>query len=160
MESSQSCQVTYERIVDLNEEDTTQDRTLRSPPSEVLPKSSPKHAVTEEELKYCFRRLILTVPAPPISEVDGVLCFEMEAAGLMHRNQYFVGRQHELDVPITFQAYDLDQIPTETLFTNSPSPSDASCDHPRTPVDQGSWQEDVEMPCVFDEQLAYQEYAG
>jgi hypothetical protein len=63
-------------------------------------------------------------------------------------------------VPITDQAYVLDQSSTDSLFTNSPSPSDASYDQPRTPVDQGSWQEDVGMPCVFDEQLAYREYAG
>jgi hypothetical protein len=59
--------VTYERIVDLEEEDITEDRTPRSPNPEVLPQSPPKHDITEGELKYCFRRLILTAPAPPIS---------------------------------------------------------------------------------------------
>jgi hypothetical protein len=68
MKSSQSCQVTYERIVELNKEDTTEDTTPRSSPSEVHPQSPPKHDITEEELKYCFRRLTLTAPAPPISE--------------------------------------------------------------------------------------------
>jgi hypothetical protein len=60
--------VTYERIVDLNEEDTTEGRASRISPSEILPKSPPKHDITEEELKYCFRRLTLTAPAPPTSE--------------------------------------------------------------------------------------------
>jgi hypothetical protein len=63
-------------------------------------------------------------------------------------------------IPITDQAYVLDQSPADSLFTNSPSPSDASGDQPRTPEDQGGWQEDVGMPCVFDEQLSYREYAG
>lgn len=67
MKISQSCQVTYERIVDLNEEDTTEDKASRISPSEIPPKSPPKHDITEEELKYCFRRLILTAPAPPTS---------------------------------------------------------------------------------------------
>jgi hypothetical protein len=58
MKSSLSCQVTYKRIVDLNEEDTTEDRTPRSP------QSPPKHDITVEEFKYCFRQLILTAPAP------------------------------------------------------------------------------------------------
>jgi hypothetical protein len=71
MKVSQSCQVTYERIVDLNEEHTTEDRASRISPSEIPPKSPPKHDITEEELKYCFRRLILTAgsdqysPLPP-----------------------------------------------------------------------------------------------
>ncbi|KAI1685128.1 Forkhead domain containing protein [Pyrenophora tritici-repentis] len=62
-------------------------------------------------------------------------------------------------LPISDTGYVLDQSPTESLFTNSPSPS---ADEPRTPVDQGCWQEDVDMgpTCVFDEQIAYREYAG
>jgi hypothetical protein len=63
-------------------------------------------------------------------------------------------------IPITDQAYVLDQSPTDSLFANSPSPSDASCDQPRTPVDAGGWPEVVGMPCVFEEQLGYREYAG
>ncbi|KAH9866750.1 hypothetical protein J1614_008443 [Plenodomus biglobosus] len=64
----QSCQVTYERIVDLDEEDTTKDGASRIPLSKNPPKSPPKHGITEEELKYCFRRLALTAPAPPTWE--------------------------------------------------------------------------------------------
>ena len=63
-------------------------------------------------------------------------------------------------LPIADTAYLLDHSPTESLFTNSPSPS---ADEPRTPMDTvGGWQEDVAMgpECVFDEQLAYREYAG
>jgi hypothetical protein len=61
-------------------------------------------------------------------------------------------------LPIMETAYVLDQGPAGNFFTNSPTPS---TDGPRTPVDQG-WQDDVNMgvPCVFDEQLAYREYAG
>jgi hypothetical protein len=59
-------------------------------------------------------------------------------------------------IPITDTAYVLDQSPTDSLFTNSPSPSD---DQPRTPVDQG-WQEEVGVPCVFEDQMRYREYAG
>ncbi|KAF1837173.1 hypothetical protein BDW02DRAFT_492083 [Decorospora gaudefroyi] len=61
-------------------------------------------------------------------------------------------------VPITDTGYVLDQSPTASLFTNSPSPT---ADEPRTPGDLGGgWQEDVGVPCVFDEQIAYREYAG
>jgi hypothetical protein len=61
-------------------------------------------------------------------------------------------------LPILDTAYVLDQSPTASLFTDSPSPS---ADEPRTPVDQG-WADDVGMgaPCVFDEQMSYREYAG
>lgn len=53
-EDSQRCQ--------LNEEDTTEDGTPRTSPTEVLQKSPSRHETTEEELKYCFRRLTLTAP--------------------------------------------------------------------------------------------------
>jgi hypothetical protein len=66
---SQSCQVTYERIVELNEEDTTEDRTPRTSPTEVLQKSPSRHETTEEELKCCFRRLTLTAPVAPSQPV-------------------------------------------------------------------------------------------
>jgi len=73
----------------------------------------------------------------------------------------YMGNHHPMPhgLPISDTGYVLDQSPTESLFTNSPSPS---ADEPRTPVDQGCWQEDVDMgpACVFDEQLAYREYAG
>ncbi|KAF1936844.1 hypothetical protein EJ02DRAFT_447808 [Clathrospora elynae] len=62
-------------------------------------------------------------------------------------------------LPITGNAYVLDHSPTESLFTNSPSPS---ADEPRTPASQGGWLDEggVGATCVFDEQLAYREYAG
>ncbi|CAN9099549.1 hypothetical protein AA0119_g10232 [Alternaria tenuissima] len=70
----------------------------------------------------------------------------------------YTGSPISQGIPITDTAYVLDQSPTESLFTNSPSPS---TDEPRTPVDQG-WQEDVGMgpPCVFDDQHGYRPYAG
>jgi len=51
MRSSQSCEVTYQRVVEFNEKDPAKDRT---------PRSSPRHDVTDEELKYCFHQIILT----------------------------------------------------------------------------------------------------
>jgi len=50
MGSSQSCQVTYQRIVKFNEKDPAKDRT---------PRSSPRQDVTDEELKYCFYQIVL-----------------------------------------------------------------------------------------------------
>ena len=57
--------MTYERILELNEEDTADDRKPKTHPSEVLQISPSRHEITEEELKLCFRRLTLTAPAPP-----------------------------------------------------------------------------------------------
>lgn len=70
----------------------------------------------------------------------------------------YTGSPISQGMPITDTAYVLDQSPTESLFTNSPSPS---TDEPRTPVDHG-WQEDVGMgpPRVFDDQHGYRPYAG
>jgi len=60
MKSSQSCQVTYQRLVELDERDTAKDRA---------PKSLPRHDVTEEELKYCFRRIILMATSSRVREM-------------------------------------------------------------------------------------------
>lgn len=73
----------------------------------------------------------------------------------------YIGNHHPMPhgLSISDTGYVLDQSPTESLFTNSPSPT---ADEPRTPMDQGCWQEDVDMgpTCVFDEQLTYRDYAG
>ena len=54
--------------------------------------------------------------------------------------------------------YMLDQSPTESLFTDSPTPS---ADEPKTPVNQGVWDEEVRLvaPGMFDD-LPYRKYAG
>lgn len=69
MTSSQSCQVTYERIIGDND-DNMENSTPKICCLEELPKDIPPQEITEEELKYCFRRLTLTAPAPPISGFD------------------------------------------------------------------------------------------
>ncbi|CAO2649860.1 Nn.00g011520.m01.CDS01 [Neocucurbitaria sp. VM-36] len=61
-------------------------------------------------------------------------------------------------MPMLDAAYMLDGSPTESLFTDSPSPP---ADEPRTPVSQGGWseQESLCAPSMFGG-LAYREYAG
>ncbi|KAH7377382.1 hypothetical protein BKA66DRAFT_422378 [Pyrenochaeta sp. MPI-SDFR-AT-0127] len=61
-------------------------------------------------------------------------------------------------LPLTDTAYFLNQSPTESLFTNSPSPS---ADEPRTPVSQGGWNDDSSFATAgFCDDLAYHRYAG
>ena len=54
--------MTYERIVELND-DATEDGALNTTPSGVVRKYLSKHMITEEGLRYCFRRLALMTPA-------------------------------------------------------------------------------------------------
>ena len=78
--------MTYERIVEVDEEDVTDDKIPRSSPLKALPDTPPIHDVTEEELKYCFRRIILMASAPPISELEIMLLFNDEATCLIRRD--------------------------------------------------------------------------
>jgi len=72
------------------------------------------------------------------------------------------GREYAGTPMLTDSAYVLGQSPSESLFTNSPSPS--ALDEPRTPVSQDGWGEDVGLelgtPFVCEDGMAYQEYAG
>ncbi|EOA86644.1 uncharacterized protein SETTUDRAFT_88512 [Exserohilum turcica Et28A] len=71
----------------------------------------------------------------------------------------YVGSPMSQGMPITDTACLLDQSPSDSLFTNSPSPS---ADEPRTPMDQDLWHDDVAMgpSCMFEDQLVYRENAS
>ncbi|KAJ4364120.1 hypothetical protein N0V83_009575 [Neocucurbitaria cava] len=72
----------------------------------------------------------------------------------------YAGSSMLQNMPILDTTCMLDQSPTESLFTDSHSPSPPA-DEPRTPVTQGSWaeQESLGAPSMF-EGLAYRGYAA
>lgn len=117
-----------------------------------LPTSVPPSPYNSSEADFCYSSQNGDFPDSPTPDGCGTM-------DLFSPTVSYMSSPMSHGMPIADTGYLLHQSPNDSLFTNSPSPT---ADEPRTPLDQGGWQEDVAMgpPCVFDGQLVYRENTG
>ncbi|USP76286.1 hypothetical protein yc1106_03560 [Curvularia clavata] len=117
-----------------------------------LPTSIPPSPYNSSEADFCYSSQNGDFPHSPTPDD----CSTMD---LFSPTASYMSSPMSHGMPIADTGYLLHQSPNDSLFTNSPSPS---ADEPRTPLNQGVWQDDVAMgtSCVFDGQLVYRENAS
>ena len=116
-----------------------------------FPSSVPPSPYTGSETDFGYTSQNSDFPDSPIPDGCNMDLFSSTSS--------YMGSPMSQGISITDTAYLLHQSSSDSIFTNSSSPT---ADEPRTPLDQGVWQEDITTgpPCMFDDQLVYRENAG